>query len=113
MDGITNSLSGIQSEQKRVDVSAHNSANQNTDGFEKQRVASREAAAGGVETRVDSVALTEEAMARSAQLSGSQNDVDPSEEAVSRIQARESLKSNVKAIRAQDQMQKGLLDELA
>ena len=42
------SLSGLQANQRRISVVAHNTANRLTDGFERQHVRSKEAESGGV-----------------------------------------------------------------
>ena len=108
--GIQNAWSGMQANQRRVAASAHNTANQTTDSFERQRVNAQERRTGGVETRVDKVELSDEAQELAQEIDGPQNNVDPVSETVDRITARENFKSNARIIRAQDEMLDTLLD---
>ena len=108
--GIQNGLSGIQANQRRVAASAHNTANQTTDSFDRQRVTAQERQTGGVNTRVDKVELSDEAQERAQEVDGPQNNVDPVSETVDRITARENFRSNARVIRAQDEILDALLD---
>ena len=107
------SLSGLRANQQRVAASAHNTANRATDAFERQRIAARERASGGVQARVDTVELSKEARQIAETVEGAQNIVNPATEAVERIEAREGFKSNASALRTQDRMLKSLLDTRA
>ena len=109
---ITNdvSASGIRAAQQRSAASAHNTANQQTDAFERQRISARERQTGGVRTRLDTVELSAEALQAARELEGAQNNVDAVSEAVERISARRSNQSNVESQRAQDQLTRTLLN---
>lgn len=51
MNSITNiSLSGMQAAQARLQTSAHNIANMNTEAFHRQEVVQQASAGGGVDT---------------------------------------------------------------
>ncbi len=105
------SLSGLQANQHKNSVTAHNLANRTTDGFERQRVQLRETASGGVQSRIDTVELSKEA--REISVGGPQNNINTVDEIVNQIDAKHGFKSNVQAIRASDRMMKSLLDTLA
>lgn len=104
---------GMQANTTRQAVSAHNTANINTDGFAKQKTQQQTQISGGVSTQVDTVSLSQEAQAISEQVAGSQNNVNQAEEAVSQIQSRTNFKQNATVIRTQDEMDKTGLDMLA
>ena len=54
---ITNDVSsaGVRAAQQRAAASAHNTANLQTDAFERQQISSRESPTGGVRARLDTV----------------------------------------------------------
>ncbi len=107
------SLSGLQANQHKNSVTAHNFANTATDGAERQRVQLRETVSGGVQSRIDTVELSKEAREISETVEGPQNNVNTADEIVNQIEAKHAFKSNVQAIRASDRMMKSLLDTLA
>ena len=109
---ITNdvSTSGIRAAHQRMAASAHNTANLQTDAFERQRVSSQERPAGGVQTRLDSVELSAQAQQAAKEVEGAQNNADTASETVERISARHANRSNVEALRAQDRSTRTLLD---
>ena len=105
--------SGLQVNEARQAVSAHNTANTNTDGFAKQATSQQATPTGGVLGQVDTLSLSAEAQQLAQQVDGAQNNVDITQETVDQIQSRENFKQNAQVIRAQDQMQQTLLDTLA
>jgi flagellar basal-body rod protein FlgC len=106
-------LSGLQAARRRQAASAQNTANLQTDGYERQRTVASEAPQGGVRTRVDTVALSDEARTAAAQLEGAQNNVEPVEEAVAQGEARSATAANARVVRTTDRMTGWLLDALA
>jgi flagellar basal-body rod protein FlgC len=105
--------SGMLAAQRRQSVSAHNTANLNTDGVSSQRLLSQEGPGGGVHTQVDTVQLSNEALDLSQSLEGVQNNVDPTSEAVNQITARNQLTQNARTLHTQDRMLGAALDILA
>ena len=103
---------GLQANNVRQAVSAHNTANVNTDGFAKQKTTQQTQAPAGVSTQVDTVSLSEEAKAISEQVAGSQNNVEQVEEAVTQIQSQSNFEQNATVLRTQDEMNKTSLDML-
>jgi len=109
------SKSGLQAEQRRLDASAHNVANVGTDGFRRQVATAQERPSGGVEARVDSVEVSEEAQralaeAKAEGLPQPENDVNVAEETVNQVAAKAGFQANAKALRAQDKTIGALLD---
>jgi flagellar basal body rod protein FlgG len=102
------SLGGMRAAERRLETSAHNTANAFTDGFGRHRVESREKA--GVETHSDTVALTDQAKELAAQIDGPQNNVDQASEVVDRISASSQFTSNARALSIKDRLIRSLLD---
>lgn len=99
--------------ERRQAVAAHNTANLTTDGISRQRLSSRERAGGGVDSRVDTVDLTDEGRNIAQTVDGAQNNVDASSEAVNQITARSQQAQNARTLRTQDEMLGTALDMLA
>lgn len=106
-------LSGLQANQSRQAASAHNIANQTTDGFAKQRVTQSDQTSGGVQHQVDVVDLSAQAKQISQSIEGSQNNVDVAEEMVTQIESKSGYQQNAQVVSTQDQMTKTLLDTFA
>jgi flagellar hook-associated protein FlgK len=102
------SLSGMRAAERRLETSAHNTANASTDGFGRQQVESREKA--GVETHSDTVELTDEAKELAAQIDGPQNNVDQASEAIDRISASAQFAGNARVLSIKDRLIRSLLD---
>ncbi|MDA0710368.1 MAG: hypothetical protein O3B73_09205 [bacterium] len=107
------SLSGLKASAAQQAASAHTMANLGTDGFAGQRTTQQSQSGLGVSTQVDTVTLSDEALAISEQVDGAQNGVDIAEESVSQIQSRENFKQNAAAIRTQDHLLQSLIDIVA
>ena len=103
-------LKGLRADQIRQTTSAHNVANQITDGFAKQRVIQNEQISGGVQSFVDKLDLSIEAQQISLETDGPQNNVDLTDEMVSQIETKMSYQQNAQVIRTQNQMDQTLLD---
>lgn len=93
------SISGLQAAQLRLDSAAHNVANTNTRGFNRQTV-----------TQVDEPKLggTRVSVGKSKQ-----EGVELEREAVDQISATYAFKANVKTLKTQDEMLGSLLDTRA
>ena len=105
------SLKGMRAAERKLEASAHNTANVSTDGFERQRVQSREHAC--VETQNDTVELTDNAKLLAEQANGPQNKVDQVSETVERISSSAQFTSNARTMRLHDRLLKSLLDIFA
>ena len=92
--GIHTSTSGLVLNQRRLAISAHNTANLRTADAAKLRVRAREAPQGGVE----------------AGTTGSQAEIRPVEEAVEQMVSAQHFVANARAVQTQDDMLGALLD---
>ncbi|MDP6038868.1 MAG: flagellar basal body rod C-terminal domain-containing protein [Candidatus Latescibacteria bacterium] len=106
------SQSGLTAAQTRHQVSAHNTANVNTDKFNKQRVTQQDRTTGGTRARVDTVELSEKAQQAAEELNEEQNNVNLVDEAVDLITSKHNFKNNAQTVRTKDQMDQTLLDTL-
>ena len=106
-------LSGLRAALTRMAASSQNVANLQTDGYAKRRTTASEGPGGGVQARVDKVALSEEGKRAAESLDGVQNDVDASGESVDMIAARSGLATNSRVLRATDRMIRTVLDLFA
>lgn len=107
------SRSGLRAAEMHHEVSAHNTANVNTDKFSKQRVSQQDRATGGTDARVDILELSEEAQQAAEELNGAQNNINLADEAVERIASKHSFENNAQIVRTKDQMDQTLLDTLS
>jgi flagellar basal-body rod protein FlgC len=107
------SISGMNAAFKMMDVSAHNTANVNTDEFKAQRVTFSENKSGGVSTNVDTDDSTGAYyLAENGTIAESSN-VNIAEEILNQIIARNTMDANVAAFKTADEMAQSLLDILA
>ena len=107
------SISGIRASTDMLSVSAHNTANINTDGYKKQRVNLRENRESGVIANV-----TESTGAGSLYTNKEGNTVETSnvnyiDEVVTQINAKHLLSANAAAIKYTDEAQKSIMDIIA
>jgi flagellar hook protein FlgE len=91
-------LSGMNAAQLRLDASAHNIANQQTDNFRRQEVTQEAAAEGGVKASVRPAAVPGEAVA---------------EDLVQEMVAGYSFLANLKVIETEKKIMGTLLNERA
>lgn len=91
-------LSGLQSSQARLSVSAHNVANVQTPGFRRDEVQAEANPQGGVNTRVDKAA---------------EPGVSLEQEVVEQMAAVIAYKANLQVVKASDRMAGALLNERA
>ena len=97
-NGLSISLSGIQSALRRLDIAANNIANLNTPGFQAQR--------GDFAETVDEAGASQDAGARA----DASNNVNLADEQVNLLTSEVSVRANINAIRAQDEIFRQLLD---
>jgi flagellar hook protein FlgE len=91
------SMSGIRAALVRLQVSANDVANANTDGHADHRVVNRSRAAGGVDANVE----------------GTDRSVSLEEEAVEGIVAGHEVRANAAVLRTRVEMDQSLIDLLA
>lgn len=110
---FSSSVYGIQAAFSVLSVSAHNTANINTDGFKKQRTSLSEGHTGGItlkrEESTESGPLYQNADGTMVEASN----VDFSEEIIKQISAKHLFSANVAALKTSHEVQKSLLNILA
>jgi flagellar basal-body rod protein FlgC len=106
------SISGMRAAFSMMDVSAHNTANLNTDGFKKQTVQLSEADKGGVTVTIgQSTAPGPTYQGPGGKIIEASN-ADPAEEIISQITAKYLLAANVAAFKKAADMEKSIIDIL-
>lgn len=113
ISAIHTALSGLTAFAKQTEVSAHNVANVNTDGFKKSRTELVEVEAGGVLPVVqkddsDGPAVLKDTEHGPAQVELS--NVDLGEEAVNQIIAQRGFEANLNTLKTADNMLGTILD---
>ncbi len=109
---FSSSVSGIQAAFAMLNVSAHNTANLNTDGFKKQLVNLNEHSNGGV---IADISESTESGPLYKNLNGDiveASNVDYSEEAIEQIKAEHLLSANIAAIKLTAEAQKSLMGKI-
>ncbi|MBI5643487.1 MAG: hypothetical protein HY954_08440 [Deltaproteobacteria bacterium] len=106
-------LSGIKAALKMLDTSAHNTANANTDGYQKQKAELNEQDNGGVIVTLTSTSASgaKQTDANGAAVEASTTDY--AEEAAAQISAKHLLGANAAALKTEDEMQKSIIDIFA
>jgi len=92
------SLSGMQAAQTRLDVSANNIANSDTEGFHRQEVVQQADPAGGVDTSIERSSVPGAAMI---------------DDVVNQIAAKQDFLANLAVFKSSSQMLGALLDTKA
>jgi flagellar hook protein FlgE len=92
------SLSGMQAAQTRLDASAHNIANQQTEGFQPLEVQQSTQQGGGVSSQVE----------RSSSSSGAGPSLE--DDVVAQLQAKNSFLANLNVFKTNDSMMGSLLN---
>lgn len=114
INGISSGLSALQAIQKKVDSTANNVANMDTDGFKKTKVTLNEGGAQqGVEASVRTVATPGPLVYEQTGLGKTlveKSNVELSEELPSLMQSKRSLQANIKTMQTIDEMRGYLLD---
>ena len=113
VDSIGNSVAALKAFGTKMEVTAKNVANANSDGFKKSRAALTEDAAGGVSTDVQrietpgpSIVSVENGHETKRELSN----VDLTEEMTEMIVTQHGYNANLKTIETEDEMLGAALD---
>lgn len=109
LSSVYASVSGIKAAFKMLDVSAHNTANMDTDGFKKETAKLEEGSGGGVVVNIGKDTSPGALYQSNGRLVESSN-VNYADEAVSRIISQHYLSANIAAFKAADEMVESLLD---
>ncbi len=113
ISAIHAALSGVTAFAKQIEVSAHNVANVNTDGFKKSHAELIEADMGGVLPVVQKDNSAGPAVLKDTAQGPAQvelSNVDLGEEAVNQIIAQRGLEANLQTLRTADAMLGSILD---
>ncbi len=113
ISSINTSLSGLLAQQKKVDATAHNVANVETDGFKKSRVTLNEGENDGVSasvTQIDTPGPMVLEQTGGGEEMVEKSNVELTEEIPDLVVARRSYQANLKVIQTQDEMIGSLLD---
>ena len=108
-----NTLSALAAFKKKLNVTANNVANLNTQGFKKSRVTFSEGKNGGVEaavTSVDTPGKPQDTIRNDRITETESSNVDLATELTDMISAKAGYMSNLKPLKAQDDMIGTLLD---
>jgi flagellar basal-body rod protein FlgC len=101
--------SGLKAASTRLQVSAHNVANSNTDGFDPQRVDQTALRAGGTLAQVSQPDGNNPVYMRDGSITEASN-TDLVSETVDQMQASNSFKANLAVLRTSDEMVGSLFD---
>jgi len=110
---FNSSVSGIQAAIDMLGISAHNTANINTDGYKKQRVNLRDDHGSGVIVDITESTETGSLYKNKRGEMVEASNVNYVEEVVAQINARHLLSANVAAIKRTDEALESLLDIIA
>ena len=113
MSAIDTALSGLAACAKKIEVTAQNVANVNTDGFKQSRTEFIEVQTGGVLPVVQKDDSTGPAVLRDTGYGAAQielSNVDLGEAAVSQIIARRGFEDNLRTLQTADDMLGSILD---
>lgn len=109
LSSLSSAVSGIKAAFKMLDVSAHNTANMDTDGFKRQTVKLNEGSDGGVVVTLGKDTSAGGLYQSNGKLTEASN-VNYADEAVTRIVSKHYLSANIIALKTADEMTKSLLD---
>lgn len=113
ISAIHTALSGLTAFARQMEVSAHNVANVNTDGYKKSRTDFVEPEAGGVLPVVQKDNSAGPAVLKDTSYGQSQvelSNVDLGEEAVSQILAQRGFEANLRTLQTADDLLGNILD---
>ncbi|HOD35409.1 MAG TPA: flagellar basal body rod C-terminal domain-containing protein [Syntrophales bacterium] len=105
-------LSAIRALFTKLDATANNIANTNTDGFKKSRVDIQESAPGGVKVSISTIDTPGEPVPPTDGETAYRetSNVSLEEEMVNLIITRYTLSANLKTLKTGEEMQKSLID---
>lgn len=110
---FNSSVSGIRAAIDMLGISAHNTANINTDGYKKQRVNLRDDHNSGVIVDITESTETGSLYKNKRGDMVEASNVNYAEEVVMQINARHLLSANIAAIKRTDEAQEYLMDIIA
>lgn len=110
---FSSSVSGIQAALHMLSVSAHNTANINTDGFKKQRVSLSEDNHGRVAVNIREDVEPWPSYQHTNGTTVEASNVDINEEILSQISARHLFSASAATLKTSEETQKNLLDIVA
>jgi flagellar basal-body rod protein FlgC len=113
ISAIHTALSALTAYAKQLEVSAHNTANVNTDGFKKSDVEFAEVGTGGVLPVVQKDESAGPAVLKDTRQGPAPvelSNVDLAEEAVTQMIAQRSFEANLRTLRTADDMLGSILD---
>ena len=108
-----NTLSAVNAFRKKMNVTANNVANVQTDGFKKSRVTLSESKSGGVSANVEKVAtpgIPKESIRDDKVIETESSNVELAEELPEMISTKVGYKANLKTLKTQDDILGSLLD---
>lgn len=107
ISALNASVSGVKAFQQKLNVTANNVANTNTDEFKKQRALLSEGYNGGVRVEIDEIdtpGYPKETLADGEVVESESSNVDLAEELTETIPTQAGYDANLKVIQAQDDM---------
>lgn len=113
VSGIHAALSGLMALQKKVEASAHNTANINTDGFKKTRVTLAEQEPQGVAAQVQTISTPGPQVyeqTSEGDMLVEKSNVELAEELPNVMLSRRFFQANLKTVQIEDAMLGNLLD---
>lgn len=113
IDPAGNTLSALNAYRKKMNVTANNVANAQTDGFKKSRATFSENKGGGVSVTIDQVntpGMPKESIRDGEIVETESSNVDLAEELPEMIPTRSGYKANLKTLQVRDEMLGSLLD---
>lgn len=113
MSAINTSLSAIYASAELLNISAHNIANINTDGYEKVTATLNEGVNGGVVVTIGENEQIGPAYQVQTTSEPVPSNTDYIEEVATQIMAEHLLKVNIEMIKTLDEMEESIIDILA
>jgi flagellar basal-body rod protein FlgC len=113
ISALSASVSGVKAFEKKLDVTANNIANVNTDEFKKQRALLSEGDNGGVKveiSQVDDPGYPKESVANGEVVEAESSNVDLAEELTEMIPTQAGYDANLKVVQTEDELLGSLLD---
>jgi flagellar hook protein FlgE len=113
IDATGSAVTALKAFQKKLDVTANNIANVNTDHFKKSRAILSEGENGGVQADVDQVGSPvdpNQAPGNGEPVEAESSNVDLVEEFTEMIKSETAYRANAKTIHSQEKMLGSLLD---
>jgi flagellar basal-body rod protein FlgC len=113
-DTFNAALSALGAFFRKVDVTANNIANLNTNNFKKNRADIEEAYPSGVRVSISQINTPGDSLPSSEMNQNQEtSNVNVAEELVTLITTEHAVSANIKTVTAEDEMQKTLIDIVA